>query len=360
MPGSATEEWTDFDIDRVIVVDDFEGDVTERLEFVNPNYTTEIGVRTVKIKHTDGCGMMLPSVSMSNFMFRAPWSKGLLVSFDYLKFCRVHGIERPVLKDIYGQEHDLIKENIQIILFKSVFKMYKYYDSWEHYKKCFKENNCRAGRTNYEEEYLADKTISYQFLQSLQDMTDAEIQQFTVREHERIKNLTKNKDAMLKTLGAKQNDEQPYKAALFIYPEMLREAYSRESLKNIRRRMLMDAKSGKIQCENKRLYACPDLYGVCEWLFLGDKNPKGLLANGEVGCKILRDNKRADVLRSPHLSFEHALRNISQNPKVYEWFYTNGIYLSNHDAISRILQLDKHRLSSINTVNPDIWGVRKG
>ena len=101
-----------------------------------------------------------------------------------------------------------------------------------------------AGRTNYEEDYLANKAISYQFLQSLQDMTDDEVQQFTAKEHDRILNLTKNRDAMLRTLGANKDDENPYRAALALYPELLREAYSRESLKDIRKRMLLDAKSG--------------------------------------------------------------------------------------------------------------------
>ena len=340
LPGSATEEWTDFDIDRVIVVDDFEGDVTDRLEFVNPNYTTEVGVRTVKIKHTDGCGMMLPCVSVLNFMFRMSYTKGLLISFDYLKFCKVHGIERPVLKDIYGKEHDLIAENIQIIIFKSMFKMHKYFSDWDEYKKYFKQCGCRAGRTNYEEEYQPDKTISYQFLQSLVDMTDEEIRRFTAKEHDRIKNLTKNKDSMLKTLGAAPDSDSPYKAALYYYPELLREAYTKETLKDIRKKMLLDAKSGKIRCENKRLYACPDLYGVCEWLFLKEEHPKGLLENGEVACKVLRWHDKADVLRSPHLSFEHAVRKIVHNQEVYDWFYTNGIYTSLHDLITRILQLD--------------------
>ena len=218
--------------------------------------------------------------------------------------------------------------------------MYKYFDNWDHYKRCFKANGCMAGRTNYEEDYLANKAISYQFLQSLQDMTDDEVQQFTAKEHDRILNLTKNRDAMLRTLGANKDDENPYRAALALYPELLREAYSRESLKDIRKRMLLDAKSGKIRCQNKRLYACPDLYGVCEWLFLGDQNPKGLLANGEVACKVLSNHQKADILRSPHLSFEHAIRNISQDANVYDWFYTNGIYTSLHDLITRILQLD--------------------
>jgi len=46
------------------------------------------------------------------------------------------------------------------------------------------------------------------------------------------------------------------------------------------------------------------------------------------------------VLRSPHLYMEHAVRTISHDPVVYEWFYTGGVYTSCHDLISRILQFD--------------------
>ena len=339
LPNSATEEWTDFDIDRVIVVDDFEGEVTDRMTYIKPDYTWETGIRTVMITHTDGCGMMLPEVSTSNFMIRMPYTKGLLISFDFLKFCRVNNVE-PVVKDIYGKEWNLVKDNIKIILFKSMFKLWKYYDSWEHYKTEFKRNNCKCGKTNYEEEYLANKALNYQMTQTLVDMTDDEVAQYVSNEHKRILDITKDMDSMLKTLRADEDSDSPYKAALALYPELLREAYTRETLKSIRRRMLLDAKSGKIKCENKRLFACPDLYGICEWLFCHDPHPKGLIKNGWVACKIFRRHDKVDVLRSPHLAMEHGLRHVCQEQEVYDWFYTNGIYTSLHDLISRLLQLD--------------------
>ena len=287
LPNSATEEWIGFNIDRVIVVDDYVGDVTDRMTYIKPDYTWEKIVKTVQIKHTDGCGMMLPSESMSNFMIRMPYVKGLLISFDYIRFCKINNVP-AVVTDIYGVEHDLIKEDIRIILFKSMFKLAKYYDNWDHYKREFKKNDCRCGKTNYEEEYLANKAINYQMIQTLTDFTDDEIKEFTKEEHKRIYGITKDMDSMLKTLKADEESEQPYKAALAVYPELLREAYSADSLKAIRKRMILDAKSGKIRLLNKRLFACPDLYGVCEWLFCHEEHPKGLLKNGEVACKIFR------------------------------------------------------------------------
>lgn len=337
LPNSATEEWTDFDIDRVIVVDDFEGEVTDRMTYIKPDYTWETGVRTVKITHTDGCGMMLPTVSVSNFMIRMPYCKGLLIVFDFLKFCRINNVP-PVIKDIFGKEHDLVKENIQIIMFKSMFKLNKYYEDWDHYKREFKENNSRCGKTNYEEEYLANKALNYQMLQTLEDFTDEEITEFTKYTHDKIMGLTKDIDSMLNALKADEESNQPYKVALKIYPELLREVYSREALKAIRKRMLLDAKSGKIKCNpkqggNKRLFACPDLYGVCEWLFCHEEHPKGLLRNGEVACKIFRRHEKVDVLRSPHLAMEHGVRYVAQSQNVYDWFCTNGLYSSLHDLL---------------------------
>ena len=145
---------------------------------------------------------------------------------------------------------------------------------------------------------------------------------------------------MLKTLKADKNAATADKVALAIYPELLRDGYSREQLKDIKKRMLQDAKSGGIKCANKRLFAIPDWYAACEYYFCGIERPVGLLANGEVACRPYRSFDKADVLRSPHLFMEHAIRKISHDPKVYKWFTTDGIVTSCHDLISRILQFD--------------------
>ena len=339
LSSSASDEWTDFDIDRCIVVDEFKGEVTDRLMYIKPDYSYEIGDVTVEIDHTDGCGMMSPEVSVYNFMVRGPWFKGLLASFDFIKFCKKKGVP-PKIKDAWGKEHDLEAEDIKIIFTTSQFKMWKYYSSWDDYKNNFKRCGAKFCKTHYEEDEIEETYTNYQVLQTLEDVTDEEIQRFTHREHERILELTKNKDAMLRTLRANELSESPYKAALAIYPELLREAYTRSQLKDIRRRMLFDAKSGKIRTSNKRLFAIPDLYAACEHWFMGEEHPQGLLKNGEIACKVFRLQGRADVLRSPHLYMEHAIRTIRNDPIVSEWFYTNGVYTSCHDPISRILQFD--------------------
>ena len=219
--------------------------------------------------------------------------------FDYLRFCKEKNIE-PIVKDAYGLKHDLIKENIQIIFTVSQFKLWKYYDSWDHYKRCFKENDCHACLTNYEENYIKDTTINYQQLQTLQYFPDEDIEAFTQKEFDKLNKIGRDKEEMLKVIGADDESEDPYKRAVNMYPEFLRDSLARYTLKSIKRRMLLDAKSGSIKCENKRLFAIPDMYAFCEFLFLNEKEPTGLLKDGEVAGKLLLKHDKVDVLRSPH------------------------------------------------------------
>lgn len=125
LSNSATDEWIDFDIDRCIVVPDFDTDVHGEVDYIDDvTYEVERREMDINIEHTDGCGIMLPSVSKKNFMVRLPWIKGLLASFDYRRFIDEHGAS-PIVKDIYGVDHDIVAEDIQIIFTKSQFKMHQ-------------------------------------------------------------------------------------------------------------------------------------------------------------------------------------------------------------------------------------------
>jgi len=339
LPSSATEIW-DFPIEKCIVIKDFEAPVTGVMDYIKPGYVLERGIYTVLINHCDGCGMALPgTLPSANVMIRAPWIKGLLSEFDYIEFCKVHD-HKPVLKDFWGKEHDLINEDIRVILTESQFKMAKYYDSWEDYVRKFNECGCHLCCTNYEETWIQNTTLNYQMTQALVDFSDDDIKAYTHQTHNKIKNLNKNKDCMLRTLGADEQSDRSYQAALAIYNELLRDGYARDVLKAIKKRMVLDAKSGAILCNNKRLFAIPDLYAACEFWFLDETEPKGLLPDGYVYSPIYKNEEELDVLRSPSLYMEHAVRKISKDTEVRKWFRTNGIYTSCHDLISRILQFD--------------------
>lgn len=124
LSNSATDEWNEFNIDKSIVIDDFETNVYGTFDFVDEtDYSITRKTDYVPIPHTDGAGMVLPSVSTKNFMFRAPWVKGLLGVFDFVRFIEVNDYS-PIITDIYGREHNVIEEDIQVIFTKSQFKMH--------------------------------------------------------------------------------------------------------------------------------------------------------------------------------------------------------------------------------------------
>lgn len=127
LANSATDVWDEFDIDRTIVIDDFETEVEGYYDFVDDiNYTITRERGHKPITHTDGAGMMLPNafgVEQRNKMVRLPWIKGLLSPFPFDEFIKYHNAD-PVVKDIYGKEHNIIEEDIQVIFTKSQFKMH--------------------------------------------------------------------------------------------------------------------------------------------------------------------------------------------------------------------------------------------
>ena len=67
LTNSATDEWKEFDIDKSIVIDDFETDVYGTFDFVDEtDYSITRKTDYVPIPHTDGAGMILPAVSSKN------------------------------------------------------------------------------------------------------------------------------------------------------------------------------------------------------------------------------------------------------------------------------------------------------
>lgn len=362
LANSATDQWIDFDIDRCIVIDDFETNVKGEFDFIDEtNYSIERKDGYVPIPHTDGAGMMLPSVMDKNTMFRAPWVKGLLGVFDFKKFIKVNNCS-PVIKDIYGEEHNIFDEDIRIIFTKSQFKMYKFYDSWNEYKNNFKKYNCQAGRCNIEEERIKNAKINYQMLQTLTNITDDEIELLAKKSIDKVTNICTSEKSMKEVLGITpyNTDPTPFQKSIKLYPALLNDTYVKDIIREIKDSLVKKYRSGKLEINGKYTFLLPDFYAACEYWFNHEENPKGLLDDKEVFCWLFRKYEKLDCLRSPHLYKEHAIRfNIANKvhkdrvAKIREWFTTNGIYTSTHDLISKILQFDVDGDKSLVVADPD-------
>lgn len=339
--NSATEVWEDFDIDKSIVVDDFETSVEGEVDYID-DVTYEITRKRmgVPIPHMDGCGIMLDGPTR---MVRLPWVKGLLVTFPFDKFIQKKCGGKAIVTDIYGQKHDILAEGIKYIFTKSQFKLYKYYQSWDCYKIKFKFFQCEACYCNIEESYIPKSRINYQMLQTLSDMKDDEIQRLIKQSVEEIEAIGSDYQTTMRLLGATEYNRNPswFQEALMIYPELFRDPYCRDILKQTKQSLVKQAKGGRLRVNGKYLFLSPDLYAFCEWLFLGKQNPKGLLEDGEVYTSEFRNGDELACLRSPHLYREWPIKQNKRNEELDKWFgMTKCIYTSCHDLISRILQFD--------------------
>lgn len=339
---SATEPWLDFDIDKSIVVDDFETNVFGTVDFVDSeDYSITRKDMEVPIPHSDGFGIMLQKPTR---MIRAPFVKGLLVYFPFDRFLKEKCLsEQYTISDIYGVEHNIVDEGIQYIFTKSQFKMAQYYNSWEEYKTNFKEYGCEVGYCNAEGLFIPKSKINYQMLQTLSDMSDDEIAVITAQTHKDIDAVGNDFQTTMRLLGATSQvrNKDYYQQALEIYPELMRDQYGREIIKQTKRSLIKQAKSGRLKVDGRYQFVCDDPYAFCEWLFLGDQNPKGLLADGEVYSGYHKDDIELACLRSPHLYREWAIRINRRNEELDKWFGdTKCIYTSCHDLISKMLQFD--------------------
>lgn len=356
LANSATDLWEDvfgrpFDIDKTIVVDDFETMVkckVDNIDYETYEITPDV-IQDMPISHTDGCGIILSSYSKKNFMVRLPFIKGLLGSFDYVRFIEENNCS-PVVKDLWGKEHDILKEDIQVIFTKSQLKMYKYYDSWDQYKEYFKKYNCEAGICNMEEDKISNAKINYQMLQTLYDATDSEIKDLCKVPNKKIGDVCSSLENALEFFGVyldemDESRKDYYQKSLKIYPELLSDPSAKEDLRDLKNSLVKKYKGAHLDVVGKFTFVVPDLYAFCEWLFMGIQVPKGLLEEGEVYCRLYKNSKELDCLRSPHLYIEHAVRNNVcskkyRNQRLSDWFDTDAIYTSTYDLISRILQFD--------------------
>ncbi|WP_432408621.1 hypothetical protein [Wukongibacter sp. M2B1] len=354
---SSTEVWNRFNIEKAIVVDDFETEIEVEVDYID-NITFYIIRRKEKvvIPHTDGCGMMLPSVSRKNLMIRLPWLKGLLTVVNFRKWNKEFGV-RATIKDIDGNEHNI--NDVEVIFSRSQFKMWKYYSNtldndgnileygWDKYKRLFKEHGCTANITNVEPNKadFKDATLNYQMLQTLTDVKDNEIKQLLGKDLNYINNLYKDSNLQLEELTSRKD---VLGKILKKYHNFLLDEHVQNELSNRiskRRKELYRAEFSVNKA--KYTFILPDIIAWMQYLFTDNKNPEGVLKANEVHYSMFEYDTEVDVLRSPHLyKCEHCIRkNVEIDENYREYFKIGnsrnlGVYTSVKDDISIRLMFD--------------------
>ena len=353
---SIIPEGYEIDIDKCLVVPDFKTTINEEVECIDIDHDNRefIGIERrkedIEIPQTDGAGMFLPGVLSASAQIRCAHLKGAIFPFDFRKFLEqdeVEGVKpNPVIPDAWGKPHDVIKEDIQVFFTASQLKMWKYYDSWNDYKKAFKENDMRIAINKFADtEPKGYAKTSYQFIQTLssEKLTDEKIEKLCADTIEYLDKLKSDLNTMIKAVS---KEDDYISLALGQYNELVYDEYIQNKLEGKFKSERNDARGNKLILKDSLYsYICPDLYAFCTWLFCGIKNPKGIIPRDYVYNSFFNDKpyEKVDCLRSPHLYVEHGIRNLVKDEildKCKEWFNDYDTIVSSHDLLCRLLMFD--------------------
>lgn len=341
-------------LDDCLIVPDFETIINEKVECIdhNNNSITNISVRNkdIKIPQTDGAGIFLPGVLPYSCQIRCGHIKGCVFPLDFRKFLQLDEVEgvKPsaIVSDPWGKKHDVIKENIKIILTASQVKMWKYYDSWEELKEAYNAHNKKIAINNFAEESKGWEKTGYQFNQTLDSnkLTDEKIKDLCADTLDYLNEMKTDANKIAEILS-----EPNLSNAIKAYPELIQDKYIQKKMENKFRSERREACGNKLILKDSLYaYICPDLFAFCEWLFCGIENPKGIIPREQVYCSFYNEepyNKYevVDCLRSPHLYMEHGIRKLVKDEvleQCKEWFVGDDLVVSSHDLLCRILQFD--------------------
>lgn len=342
LTNSATDVWEGFDIRKSIVVDDFETIFKSDVDYIDyQTYDIERRNMDVTIPCTDGWGMVDGETTR---MCRLPWIKGLLVNFRFKDWLRENCTsDQWIVSDIWGDEHDVVNDDIKYIFTKSQMKLSKFYDSWAEYCDAFEKYGCQACYCNMEEENLRPSRINYQMLQQLANPTDYELDRIVARTNREISAIGVDYRTTMRLLGAVEENENKslLQEALLIYPELFRDEYFKDILKQTKKSLVKQARAGRLRINGKYLFVSPNPITFCKWLFKDEKLPEEDFGRDEIYTNQFFDGDELAVLRSPSLGKEWAIRKNKRSEYLDKWLGDSKcIYTSSYDTISKMLAFD--------------------
>lgn len=327
----------------ILVVNDCETEFREDVIYINDEALGEPVMELkkdelIKLTESDGYGLMLPSLArrwseelkldylVSGVNTRFSWEKGMLFTFDFRDFAE-NVAHKTIVKDAWGNEIDI--NTVEVIMPTSMLKLWKCYDSIEHYLRCCEENHYMFGiAKTCPKELEQYRDLNYQFIQSY-DFTDEQIEELirpTVEELKDVMSGDYRKTIIyLKGMGLNEDNvdviEDDYVKALMIDPKMMNDPYVQQRVyQNIRKR-INDAKIGVLRVHGNYSIVSGDPYALCQSVF--GLQVTGLLQKGEIYNKFWVDHGTTEVacFRAPMSCHANILRmKIARGEDVEYWY----------------------------------------
>ncbi|MEK4289388.1 hypothetical protein [Paenibacillus sp. FSL P4-0502] len=332
----------------VVVVDDCVTHFKEDVILIDDSVDGEpvvdfVDDYSIELNDSDGYGLILPSLAAkwandlelkytpSAFVVRNAFCKGLLVVFDFHKFANTVAKDKSkYIIDVWGNSKDNNILDKEIVLTKSMLKLWKAYDSYKNYNDNCMSNGYNFSVTKAAPEKLDDeRTTNYQFIQSL-ELNDNDIEELikpTVDEFKDVINGDLAKTLLF--LKGLEMDSEMFKTsvndfskALMIEPKLFNDVFINRKIKNLIKEQINEAKLGDIRVNGNYAFISGDPFILAESMFRMDE-VKGLLKNGEFYSKYWNDKNADKVVgfRAPMTCEENVrMLNLKNNEEMKEWY----------------------------------------
>lgn len=327
----------------ILVVNDCETEFYEDVISLNDADGNEPTMEYVKnekiiLNESDGYGLMLPSLAerwskelgldymVSGVNTRFSWEKGMLFTFDFLEFADKVAHTR-IVKDAWGYDVDI--STVELILTTSMLKLWRCYDSVDHYlSQCDKNKYVFGIAKTCPKELESERDLNYQFIQSY-NLDDNQINELIQPTIDDIKDILSGdyKKAILFLKGSYLNKENidyaenDFAKALMIDKRMYNDSFVRRRIYQMIRKRINDAKIGVIRVRGNYSIVSGDPYSLCQSIF--GLPVTGLLKKGEIYNRFWVDHNADKVVcfRAPMTCHNNIrLMSIANRDEVNYWY----------------------------------------
>lgn len=302
----------------------------------------------VQLDESDGYGIMLPSLAqrwsdelgldylVSGVNTRFSFEKGMVFTFDFLDFAE-NVAKSFIVKDAWGNEVDV--RNVEMILTTSMVKLWDSYESCDDYVQNCLDNGYTFGvAKTCPKELESERNLNYQFIQSY-DLDDDDIEKLIAPTMNEIRDVLGGdwRKTVLFMKGDSLSEdnldkvENGYLKALMIDRRMLNDPYVRNSVYQLIRNRINEAKVGVLKVHGNYSIVSGDPYSLCQNIF--GQPVTGLLKASEIYNKYWYDcgAEKLACFRAPMTCHNNirAVHPVRTDEALYWYRYMNACTVFN-------------------------------
>lgn len=327
---------------KIVVVPDLTIKRTRLVDYVEDDNET-VSEKTMEIEHNvfDGQGLISTSMAKQwsndlgldydavSFIIRAPFTKGLLVSFPFHHFANEFG--KYDVTDIYGVVHNIM--DVDVILTESQFKMWKHYPSISDFVDNCEKNDLSWGVTRVNPKIEKSHFwSSYQYIQVLNNSVDIdELIEDTVKYFKDVSTLDSYK-TMVYLMGDDADDKRfnfdrvdsPIIKVLGMEPESIGDPHIRSIIIKTLNKKIRESYTGKLLLNGNYQFVVFDPFALAQHALFPvlPSSELGILKEGEHYSQYWNLKGVKDIVsgRSP-LTWRSELNklNLVKNSKIEKW-----------------------------------------